>query len=94
MLNKKSSRKFVLIQGLIEQKIDNKITIFIPEASELITFNETGSFIFSKLKKKLTEGEIIKKLIEKYEVNQITAEDDFRVFIDQLYKKKLLFFDE
>ena len=94
MLNKKSSRKFVLIQGLIEQKIDNKITIFIPEVSELITFNETGSFIFSKLKKKLTEGEIIKKLIEKYEVNQITAENDFRLFIDQLYKKKLLFFDE
>lgn len=94
MLNKKSSRKFVLIQGLIEQKIDNKITIFIPEVSELITFNETGSFIFSKLKKKLKEGEIIKKLIEKYEVDQITAENDFRVFIDQLYKKKLLFFDE
>ncbi len=77
-------------KGFITQKLDNKSVIFDGEESALYTFNETASFIFQKLKKGLTDKQIIKKVVKKYKVKEEKVKKDYRELISDLKKKKII----
>ena len=56
----------------------------------IIYLNETGSFLFEQLNKKKTSEELIKSLLDAYDIDEETARNDVNEFIDNLKKANLL----
>lgn len=77
-------------KGFIVQKMDNKTVIFDGEKSVLYTFNETASFIFSRLKLNHSIEEIVKALVKKYKIGEIEAKKDTKELIRDLLAKKII----
>ena len=82
--------KYKANKGLIDQKLENKTVIFDSDESILYTFNETASFIFKKLKKGLSEEEIIQNLVKRYYIKEEKVKKDFRELISELKKKAII----
>lgn len=83
--------KYKINKGLITQKIDNKTVIFDSEESLLYTLNETAAIIFLKLKKGLSESEIIQIMVKKYQIKEEKVKKDLIEFLSDLKKKKIIF---
>ena len=56
----------------------------------IIYLNETGSFLFNALSKKLTEEELVNTLLNEYDIDEATARSDVKEFLDNLRKANLL----
>lgn len=82
--------KYKINKGFITQKIDGKITIFDGEKSQLITFNETASYIFERIKRGIKDTEIIKLMLKKYKLEAGVAKKDFKDLINQLKRLKII----
>ena len=77
-------------KGFITQKIDGKITIFDGEKSQLITFNETATFIFERIKRKVDTEKIIDLIVKKYKVKPEKIKKDFVKLISELKSLKIV----
>ena len=82
--------KYKINKGFITQKLDDKTVIFDGEESMLYTFNETASYIFSKLKIGWEKEKIIGGLAKIYKVKEKKAEADLNDLIKDLLKKKII----
>ncbi|NPB05095.1 MAG: PqqD family protein [Aquificae bacterium] len=58
--------------------------IFDPETGNSFVTNQTGLFIIKKLREGLSEEEVVKALLEEFEVDEETARRDFYDFVEQL----------
>ncbi len=58
--------------------------IFDPETGNSFVTNQTGLFILKKLREGLSEEEIVKALLEEFEVDEETARRDLYDFLEQL----------
>ena len=56
----------------------------------MVTTNETGAFLWEKLKNDTTEDELLKALLSEYDVDEETAKADISDFIKKLEEGKLL----
>lgn len=56
----------------------------------LINLNDTGKFLWECLEKEADEGELVCKLLEEYDVDEITAKNAVAHFVDQLNEYGLL----
>lgn len=83
-------RKNKLQKGFIVQKMDKKTMIFDGEESFLYTLNETGSFIFEKLKLGWNEKKIIDAIKDLYAITEYQAEKDVKEFMRELRKRKII----
>ncbi|ARE88623.1 hypothetical protein CLFO_30290 [Clostridium formicaceticum] len=52
--------------------------------SGMITFNETGGFLWSQLEKGKTQQQMLTALLEEYDVNEATAKADITEFLAKL----------
>jgi len=84
------TKKYKITKGLILQKLENKTVVFDSDESVLYTFNETASFIFSKLKLGWDEEKISQGLLKKYKVTRINAKKDIKELINKLGKKMII----
>lgn len=82
--------KYKINEGFISQKIGKKITIFDADKSILYSLNETSSFIFDKLKKGLTEKQILDSLLSNYLVKENDVKIDLKRNIQDLLKRGIL----
>jgi len=82
--------KYKLQKGLIVQKIDGKITIFDGDQSLLFTFNETASYIFSKIKLGWERKRLIDALVKKYKISEQRAEKDTLEFLKDLKNYRII----
>lgn len=60
------------------------------EFNGLITVNEIGAFIWKKLDQDITEDELVQAILEEYEVDEETARNDVKEFLDKLTECKIL----
>ncbi|MBQ8605593.1 MAG: PqqD family protein [Clostridia bacterium] len=60
-----------------------------PHFKAIITTNETGAFIFEKMKENIDLCEIAKLLTEQYEIDMQTASSDVKRFAQLLLKAGL-----
>jgi len=81
---------YIINKGFIIQKLDNKITIFDGEESVLYTFNETASFIFTKLKAGFKKEKIAAALVKRYKIKQEKAYKDLNTLVNDLLTKKII----
>lgn len=56
----------------------------------MITVNETGAFLWEELVKGTNKGELLRTLMDNYEVTQEEAEKDIDEFLDVLYTNNIL----
>lgn len=87
MQKDKTLTKIKIVKKYITQRSGDSISIFDPEKSVLSTFNNTGTFIFERLKRKNSIEDIAKDLIKEFNVTQKTAEKDVKNFIEMLINK-------
>ena len=60
----------------------------------MITVNETGAFLWSILEKGATKEDMLKSLMEEYDVDEETAKKDITDFLYKLNDGKLLIINE
>ncbi|MFN3551060.1 MAG: PqqD family protein [Endomicrobiia bacterium] len=82
--------RYKIKDNLAYRKILNEIYIVDSKNSCLHKINETGSFIFEKIKEGLNEDEIIDELIKIYDVGIEVAKSDYKNFIEELFSKGLI----
>lgn len=79
---------------LLRQFGEESIVVAVGEGSEdfnkLITLNSVGAFIFEKLGNDITREELIKSVIDRYDIDKETAERDTDAFIGKLKEAGLL----
>lgn len=56
----------------------------------IITLNETGRFLFSLLQNEMTEQELIDAMRENFDVDEKTAGEDVRLFVNKLKESNIL----
>jgi len=58
--------------------------VFDPETGNSYVVNQTGMFILTKLKEGKSEEEILRELVDEFEVDEDTARRDITDFLEQL----------
>ncbi|MCR4693545.1 MAG: PqqD family protein [Firmicutes bacterium] len=81
--------------GFILRKVaDSYIAVATGEESvnfnAMVTTNETGAFLWEKLKNETTEEELLVCLLNEYDVDEETAKVDISEFLEKLRDGKLL----
>lgn len=56
----------------------------------LITVNEVGMMLWKMLQDECTEEELVAKVLEEYEVDEITAKNDVKEFLEQLRNENII----
>ncbi|MBQ5347084.1 MAG: PqqD family protein [Ruminococcus sp.] len=73
---------------------DEYIVVAVGEGSEdfnkLITLNSVGGFIFKELSEDISRDELVKKIVDYYEIDRQLAERDCDSFIEKLKDAELL----
>ena len=82
--------KFKLNKGFVIQKLDNRTVVFDGDKSVLYTFNDSASYIFTKIKAGWETERIIDQMVKKYPISLERAKKDFSGLVSDLKKKKIL----
>ncbi len=77
--------------GFVRREVaGNNVVVAVGEASEkfngMMKLNGTGTFLWQLLEKGGTREELIKKLLDEYDVDEATAEKGVDSFISELEK--------
>ncbi|MBR4720634.1 MAG: PqqD family protein [Clostridia bacterium] len=79
---------------LLRKVADRYIAVAVGEESvnfnAMVTTNETGAFLWEKLKNETTEEELLKALLDEYDVDEERAKADISEFLEKLRDGKLL----
>lgn len=75
---------------MIRKIADETVLVATGQASQnfngMISINEVGSFILHNIEECKDEDELISKILNEFEVDENTAREDTREFIEQLLK--------
>ncbi|HZJ78703.1 MAG TPA: PqqD family protein [Clostridia bacterium] len=58
--------------------------------TKVINLNETGAFLWSMLEKGVTKDEMVKNLLQEYNVSEEKATEDINVFIEKVKQEDML----
>ena len=89
-------RFFRQSEGFVEQSVGGE-TILVPlvdsiaKMNEVITLNELGTFIYHLLAKKRSFSELIKDILDTYDVEEKMALRDLNNFLSEALEKKIIF---
>lgn len=50
----------------------------------MASLNETGAFLFEKMKEDITEKALVEVLLETYEIDEATAKKDVEIFVSKI----------
>lgn len=50
----------------------------------MASLNETGAFLFEKMKEDITENSLVEALLEAYEIDEATAKKDVEIFVSKI----------
>jgi len=75
---------------LIVEHIENGITLFDPDESYIFSLNETGAYIFSKVKTNTPVIKIVKAFEKKYSISNAKAKKDVDSLLARLVKNKII----
>ena len=79
---------------ILRQIGDDYVIVPVGEAAlsfnGMITVNETGTFLWEQLVKGTSEEELLRTMVENYEVTQEEAQKDIDEFLDVLHTNNIL----
>ena len=81
--------------GLILREVaDNYIVVAVGERVKefngLINLNSTGAFLWKKLETGAEEEDLVKALLDEYEIDEQTARKDVSLFVGKIKEAKLV----
>jgi len=50
----------------------------------MASLNDTGAFLFEKMQEDVTKEELVKALLEKYDIDETTATNDVEMFVEKV----------
>lgn len=56
----------------------------------MITLNDSGAFLWQQLQREKTEEELVKAMLEEYEIDEVTAKSDISKFLKNLRDANIL----
>lgn len=62
----------------------------VKEFNGVVNLNGTGAFLWKILEKGATQDELLKQLLEEYDVDEKTAKEDIQIFVNKLQEAKLV----
>lgn len=62
----------------------------VKEFNGVVNLNETGAFLWKILEKGATQDELLKQLLEEYDVDEKTAKNDIQNFVNKLQEANLV----
>ena len=82
-------------EGFILREVGGQpVVVAVGPASQIfngmVNLNATGEFLFEKLQKEISEDELVKAVLEKYDVDEETARKDVQSFIETLVKPGII----
>lgn len=79
---------------VVRQIADEYIIVPIGEAvinfNGMVTVNEVGKFIWQQLYDDLAQDELLQRIIQEYDIDEQTASEDMKEFLDKLKQGGLL----
>ncbi|MBE5958548.1 MAG: PqqD family protein [Lachnospiraceae bacterium] len=73
---------------LLREVAGSKVVLPIGQATldfnGMATLNETGAFLFEKMKEEITEEELVKALLNEYDIDEDTAKNDVNLFVEKI----------
>lgn len=79
---------------MLREVAGNYVVVAVGEASKnfngVINLNESGAFLWKKLADGIEEAELIKELLNEYEVSEEIANNDVKTFIKKLKEVDIL----
>ena len=79
---------------VVNEIADKTVAVTVGNDAEnfagMIRLNETGAFIFEKLREDTTEEAIVDAILEEYDIDRETASEVVHDFVDYLDKKGVL----
>ena len=72
---------------LMDYTINSDYTYFHKDICKIFNLNETGTFIIKKLMDDVEIEDIIKAMLDEYQVDRKTLEEDLNEFIKELKKR-------
>lgn len=90
--SKKISLETVIIQktGLDTTNMDGEIVMMDIDRGKYYCFNEVGSRIWELIERKFLVRELIKVLLNEFEVDEKTCEDNVLIFLNRIYNEELI----
>ena len=79
-----------LLRNIADAWIIVPIGARIYDFNGIMTVNETGSFLWGKLKEGLSKQELVVSLINEYDVDTVTADNDVEMFLQSLIEGDVL----
>lgn len=81
--------------GLMMKKVGNEFVVMsidtkLVNLNGMISLNESGAFLFEKLKEEIQEEDLLKVFLDEYEIDEATAKKDLETFINHLKENQLL----
>lgn len=79
---------------MLREVAGNYVVVAVGEASKnfngVINLNESGAFLWKKLADGIEQDELIKELLNEYEVSEEIANNDVKAFIKKLKEADIL----
>ena len=79
---------------MLREVAGNYVVVAVGEASKnfngVINLNESGAFLWKKLADGIEEAELIKELLNEYEVSEEISNNDVKTFIKKLKEADIL----
>jgi len=82
--------KVKIKKGVVFKDLDNEMIIMDMDSGKYFGLNETGAAIWTLISKHHTLGEVLKRLLEEYEVPAQQLENELRGFLKAIYEKGLV----
>jgi hypothetical protein len=84
------SIKYIQNKKVIQSKIGEEVVMLDIDSGFYFGLNSVASIIWGKLEKEITFDDMISDLLEEYNIDRSTCENETKIFLDQLLEKKII----
>jgi len=84
------STKYIQNKKVIQSKIGEEVVMLDIDSGFYFGLNSVASIIWGKLEKEITFDDMISDLLEEYNIDRSTCENETKIFLDQLLEKKII----
>jgi hypothetical protein len=83
-------KKYIQNKKVIQSKIGDEVVMLDMDSGFYFGLNSVASIIWGKLEKEVSFDEIISDLLNEYNIDKLTCENETKIFLDQLLTKNII----
>jgi hypothetical protein len=82
--------KYIQNKKVIQSAIGEEVVMLDTDSGFYFGLNSVASIIWRKLEKEISLEEIISELLEEYNIDQATCENETEIFLNQLIERNII----